>query len=444
MSRLSACKAFLEEGIWADTGSGQDPWLSRLAGALRWIFALQRAIREDALDYRAMGLVYTTLLSLAPLLAVSFSVLKGFGVHNQLEPFLLQTLAPLGQQREEVVQRILGFVENIQVGVLGALGLALLFYSVVSLLGKIEDSLNLIWHVREQRPWRRRFTDYLSVVLIGPVLVFSALGITASMTSGRLVQWLVEQEPFGFLYFLLVQLVPYALIIGAFTFVYLFLPNTQVRLRAALVGAVCAGLAWKAVGWAFATVVVGSASYSAIYSGFATVILSMIWLYASWMILLLGAAIAFLAQFPSFRELRAADDGTIRYSRERLGLLLLVRIGRVFLQGEPPLRLESLSAVLNLPRERIAEVLSVLLRSGMIAQVQGEAPAYLPAKALDRLPLKDILNALGGGGESPGDLSLVEVDRLFESLQATRDQALAGLTLSDLVLGTTSDPPRAV
>lgn len=430
--------------MWAETGPGQSLWLARLAGVLRWALALQRAVREGALDYRAMGLVYTTLLSLAPLLAVSFSVLKGFGVHNQLEPFLRETLAPLGPQRDEVVGRIIGFVENIQVGVLGALGLALLFYSVVSLLGKIEDSLNLIWHVREQRPWRRRFTDYLSVVLIGPVLVFSALGITASMTSGRLVQWLVEQEPFGFLYFLLVQLLPYALIIGAFTFVYLFLPNTQVRLRAALIGAICAGLAWKAVGWAFATVVVGSASYSAIYSGFATVILSMIWLYASWMILLLGAAIAFLAQFPSFRQFKGAVDGFDRYSRERLGMILLVRIGRAFRQGEPPLRLESLSAALNLPRERIAEVLSPLLRSGMIAQVQGDAPAYLPAKPLDRLLLRDILHALGGDGESSGQLSLVEVDRLFERMQAAQDQALAGLTLSDLVLGTTGDPPRTV
>lgn len=215
------------------------PWRSIDAASLRSRFDYVKAfikrltgdIQEGGLDYRAMSLVYTTLLSLAPLLAVSFSVLTAFGVHNQMEPVLLELVAPLGRQGAEIVDRIIGFVSNIKVGVLGFVGFATLFYTVLSLLQKIEESFNHVWRVKRLRSFQRRFSDYLSVLLVGPVLVFSALGLIASMANTEIAQTIIGREPFGTLYYLLGLILPYLLIVGAFTFAYRFIPNTHVNFR---------------------------------------------------------------------------------------------------------------------------------------------------------------------------------------------------------------------
>ena len=143
--------------------------------------------RDDVLNLQAMSLTYSTLLSVVPFLAVMFSVLKAFEVQNVLEPFLLQMLQPLGREASQVANRIINFVDNIRVGILGAAGVAMLFYTVVTLVAKVEDALNQIWRLPRSRTWPQRVTAYLSVVLVGPVMVFTALTLIASAQS----YWLI-------------------------------------------------------------------------------------------------------------------------------------------------------------------------------------------------------------------------------------------------------------
>jgi len=145
------------------------------------VLILVRDLVDGQLTLRAMSLVYTTLLSIVPLLALSFSVLKAFGVHNQIQPMLLRFLEPLGENGAEIAHNIIEFIQRMNVGVLGAVGLVLLLYTAISLMQKIEESLNYIWHVHRPRPLADRFSRYLSVLLVGPILVFSALGITATV-----------------------------------------------------------------------------------------------------------------------------------------------------------------------------------------------------------------------------------------------------------------------
>ncbi|MGB5535475.1 MAG: YihY/virulence factor BrkB family protein, partial [Thiogranum sp.] len=246
--------------LWCDD-------LREVSNARRWIIVpvrllvvLARQLIKGQLNLRAMSLVYTTLLSIVPLLAVSFSVLKGFGVHNQIEPLLMNFLQPLGPKGKELSDSIIGFVENVRVGVLGSLGLVFLLYTVVSLIQKVESSFNYVWQVDQLRGFAQRFSSYMSVVLIGPVLVFTALGVTATAMNNTMVQGLMSVEPFGDLIVLFSKLVPYLLVIAAFIFIYMFMPNTRVKFLPAFVGGVVAGILWQSSGWAFAAFIATSSN----------------------------------------------------------------------------------------------------------------------------------------------------------------------------------------
>jgi membrane protein len=422
------------------------PWRSIDAASLRNRFDYVKAfikrltgdIQEGGLDYRAMSLVYTTLLSLAPLLAVSFSVLTAFGVHNQMEPVLLELVAPLGRQGAEIVDRIIGFVSNIKVGVLGFVGFATLFYTVLSLLQKIEESFNHVWRVKRLRSFQRRFSDYLSVLLVGPVLVFSALGLIASMANTEIAQTIIGREPFGTLYYLLGLILPYLLIIGAFTFAYRFIPNTHVNFRSALVGGIVAGISWRAAGWLFAEFVVNTTRYAAIYSGFAILIVFMIWLYVSWLILLIGAQISFYHQHPRYIRLADREVKLSHQLFERLGFLIMYLIAKHFRQGNRPWTIDALSQRLALPDLVIENVVDTLKKRNLILTVTEEPSGFIPARDPSTIALSEILEAIR---TSPAEalpvdqqtLSVPAVDHLLERLHACSAQATEGVSLKDLV-----------
>ncbi len=391
----------------------------------KWFRVLLREFDEDGLKYRAMSLVYTSLLSLAPLLAVSFSILKAFGVHNQIQPLLLKLLAPMGSQAEEITKNIITFVENIQVGVLGFVGFLMLFYTSVSLLEQIEDCFNHIWRVTKERSLYRRFSDYFSMILIGPVLLFSALGITASMTSATIVQRLIALEPFGTLYYLAGLILPYILTVAAFTLAYSFIPNTPVKLRSALTGGFIAGLTWKMMGILFALFMANSAQYSAIYSGFAVILLSMIWLYISWLILLLGGVIAFHLQFPSYLGYARRRPHLSIQCQERLSLLLMCLIGQHHLRGNVDCTLQNLAAKVNLPWEPVAEQLECLKQSGLLATLDGDSKAYVPAHDTDLISLQDIVKAVRGSGDQPVLSIPGDLDNAIQTLFSLFDDNLA-------------------
>jgi membrane protein len=266
--------------------------------------------RDDVLDLQAMSLTYSTLLSLVPFLAVMFSVLKAFEVQNVLEPFLMQMLQPLGPEASQVANRIIRFVDNIRVGILGAVGVAMLFYTVVTLVAKVEDALNQIWRLPRSRTWPQRVTAYLSVVLVGPVMVFTALTLTASAQSYWLIERLFEIGLFSYMFTLATSVMPFVLLCATFTFLYKLMPYTNVRFSSALVGGATAGILWQLVGMGFAAFVANSAQYAAVYSSFAIMIVFLIWLYVGWLIFLVGGEVTYFHQYPSvFAKRSSAEEG---------------------------------------------------------------------------------------------------------------------------------------
>jgi membrane protein len=436
--------------FYADTRGR--PWWTRMGLFLvRLAYAVIMDAARGQLTLRAMGLVYTTLLSLVPLLAVSFSMLKAFGVHNQMEPMLARLLAPLGPKGSEITTKVVAFVENIQVGVLGALGMILLLYTVIALMQKIEQAFNATWRVQRLRRLSQRFSDYLSVLLVGPVLVFSALGLTATVLSSEIVRSLAEIPGFGLLIATAAKLLPYALIIGAFTFVYIFVPNTRVRPLSALFGALVAGVLWQSTGWVFGSFIAGSTRYTAVYSAFATLILFMIWLYLSWLILLIGASVAYYHQHP--RRLVVAGDET-RLSpalMERVALSVMALVARAHYRRQPTLTLDDLANALGLPTDTIMEAVSALTQRRLLATLADEdnasAEGFMPAAPLEETRVAEVLHAARhhreGGGLDPESMSTpAVVARYMNDVEATIEQRFGRITIRELAVeGDASDAP---
>ncbi len=404
--------------------------------ALRLGYAVAAEFRHRLLDARAAGLVYATLLSLVPFLAVMFSVLKAFGAHLQLLPILAQALEPLGEKGQEITGRIITFVQNLKVGVLGAVGVAALFYTTYSLIDKVEEALNAIWRVRQGRPWARKFTDYLSVVLVGPVLVFAAFGMTASLQSHWLVQQVLEIQPLGSAVIFAAQFLPFVILCGFFTFLYKFVPNTQVRLMSALAGGVTAAVLWQLAGWAFAAFVAGSGKYSAIYSGFAVLILFLIWLYASWLIVLVGAQMAFFHQTPSAYQSHTLWRLGAHALRERLALAVLLQIARRYLDGGRPYKPEELAVDASAPSSVVDDLIDEYVGHGILGRVS-EPEGVTLVKPPELVPMSEVFDIINRQDLPAADAKAEEhnpVGALLQRRDQAVQEALDGVTLRSWAL----------
>ncbi len=403
---------------------------------LRLLTIVAHGFMENRLTLQASALTFSMLLSIAPFLAVTFSVLKAFGVHNQLQPMLAELLAPLGPKGAEITSALITFVNNVHVGALGAVGLITLFVTIVTLIGNVEQAFNRIWGEKPPRRLARKFSDYLSVLLVGPVLVFSALGIIASLQSSALVQWLIAVEPIGTIILTGLRLVPYLMLWGAFSFMYIFLPNTRVEHGSALIGGLVAAILWVTAGWGFTAFVASSTKYTAIYSSFAILFLFLLWLYVGWMIVLFGAEVAFAHQhLESYHGGRRASMASI-VDRERLALQIMLLVGRHFLVGKPPWTTEALAKRMNAPVPLVAELLDALAEKRLLLPVSN-GQVYVPGRDLEHIGVKDILDAFRYAGE-PGTVpnqggQYEVIDALIQDVDRAVTTTLRGKNLKALL-----------
>ncbi len=437
-ARAGRFQTYWNRRVWERETKDLAVWRRFIVHTLRLIQAVARDLADGQLSLQAMSLVYTTVISLVPLLALCFSVLKGFGAHNAIKPALLNALEPLGDKRFEVVERVIQFVDNVQVGVLGAAGLALLIYSVVSMMQKIERSFNYTWHVTRGRSFAQRFSDYLSVLLLGPLLIFLSVGMTASARSNAAVQWLSAMPALGTVLEWLGFIVPYFIMAAAFAFIYTFMPHTKVNLGPAFVGGLVTAVIWKTMGWLFTAFVAGSSSHTAVYSAFASIIIFMVWLYVGWLMLLVGASVAFYCQN---RQSVRYRRGYLRLSnrvKEKLALAILYLIAKNYHADKKPWTLETLSGELGVPLNVIETELSLLVASGFLVAARGSKMAYYPAHPLERIKLYHVLDAIRCSGETKAlDMRRVyagkPVDDLFAEMNDALRERLGNTTLKQIV-----------
>ena len=400
----------------------------------RYVFALIRDMFQGQLMLRSMSLVYTTLLSIVPLIAFSFSVLKGFGVHNELEPLLFKLLEPLGNQGAEITQQVIDLVDNVKGGVLGGVSLAFFIYTAVSMVQKVEESFNYVWYVAKRRSFARRFTEYMVVMLIGPVVIVVALGMIASLRSNTIIQFFVTSELFGPVFLATSKLTPYLLVTSVFTFVYMYMPNTRVRFWSALVGGVAGGTFWATISVIFATFVVAATRTQLIYSGFAVAITTLIWLYLNWLILLIGSQLAFYHQNPAFLRIGRREPRLSNAMRERLALNVMLLVGRAFRQGDTTISVRELARVLRIPSITLTPIITGLETDGLLTSTEEED--LLPGREMSRILLNDVIAVVRERGETGSYRDpkwANEITGLGDRVDAAVSSTIGEQTLADLL-----------
>lgn len=401
---------------------------------LRYAYGLIRDIVSGQITLRAMSLVYTTLLSVVPLIAFSFSVLQGLGVHNQLEPLLYDFLEPLGEQGANITAQIIELVDNVKGGVLGGISLAFFIYTAVSMVQKMEESFNYVWYVAKRRSLARRLTEYMIVLLIGPVIIVVALGMIASLRSNTLIQFFLTHAALGPILVVTNKLTPYLLVTGVFTFLYMYMPNTKVRFKAAVIGGLVGGFAWASLSAIFATVVVFSSGKQAIYAGFAVAIFTLIWLYLNWLVLLFGAQLAYYVQNPAFLRIGRREPRLSNAMSERLALNIMLHVGRAFRDPEKSVTATEISDELHMPSITLTPVLQALEEGGLLAATEKEF--LLPGKDMATIRLQDILSIVRERGETGSYRDpqwSEEIEKMGKSLDDAVLSTVGDLTLSDIV-----------
>lgn len=408
--------------------------------AARFGYALTRDLWNGDLSLRAMSLVYTTMLAIVPLLAFAFSVLKGLGFHRDLAPLLQGFLAPLGPRAAEITERVVGFVDNVSSSALASISIAILLFSALSMAQKVESSFNFVWRVDRPRSFARRFSEYLSVMLVGPLLMSVAMGFIAALSSTAAMSRLSQTPIIGAWIGGLSSLLPYLLVIASFSFLYVFVPNTRVRFVPAAIGGVFAGMLWAGGGSLFASFVISVSRAEAIYSGFAIVIVAMAWLYLSWLILLLGAQLAFYVQNTDYLPLGQRATATSNALRERLALAVMLLVGRDFETPGHGWRIESLAARIRVPRHLLEPVVATLTAAGLLTRTHEQR--LIPARDPRRIAVIDLLAAVRDGepGAHPDEDWSPAVNDIAAGIETAIRRSLGSQTLADLVDADARDP----
>ena len=423
----------LEDGLFQKSRGMGPPW----GAALRWLrypVALVRDWLSGEISIRAMSLAYTTLLSLVPLMVFSFAILKGLGARGDLRFIVHEFFRPVGSAATQLTESVMQFVANMRGELLGSIGLAFLVYTVIATIQKVEGSFNFVWRVERPRSFGRRFTEYLSVMIVGPILLAVAIGLLGSAEHSPLAQWLNAVAPLAGILGVVGHVVPYVIVTVVFTCMYSFIPNTYVQSRAALIGGVTAGIIWALVGKAFTALIVYSSQMLAVYTGFAIVLTMLIWVYLSWLILLIGAQLAFYVQFPQYLLHGQEAIDLTGSDCEQVGLGIMYLIGRDYEAGSGYWNAGRLAAELDIPGIALAPVLARLERGGLILATEKEQ--FVPGRAPESILLADILDAVRTLriGRLPVEVHRVSaVARVMSEVETSARERLGTQSLKELI-----------
>jgi membrane protein len=384
--------------------------------------AVGKRFYEDNCLLHASALAYVSLLSMVPLFAVMFAVLKGLGVQRRLEPMLLSRLA----LDQEVVDQIIGYIDRTNVGTLGALGVALLLLTVISLLGSVEASFNHIWQVQSGRSFWRKATDYVSVVTLTPFLLLAAVALTSSIEQQSMLRWLLQTEFIGEAMLLSLRLAPVAMNVVALGVLYGVMPNRRPYWPAIVIGALVAGAAWYGVQLTYVRMQIGVARYNAIYGALAQLPVTLAWLYVSWTVVLAGAEVAAVFEVGADSLNRA-----VRPSRRAVALELLLQAGKRFRSTGEAIEPRAMARHLDSSVGTVREVVDSLIKAGWLAPVEGAEERYILARDPATIDLEHLERLVNVDAVPPR--CDPRVGHALAEVDDARAQALRKWSLADLL-----------
>ncbi|MGH7828359.1 MAG: YihY/virulence factor BrkB family protein [Candidatus Binatia bacterium] len=402
-AKVSNSVQFLKTDIWRFRANKLTGRRSFWINPLRIVLLAVRGFNEDKCQLRASALTFYSLLSIVPVVAMAFGIAKGFGLEKILEEQLIERLE--GQQ--EVAQRIIGFanslLENTKGGAIAGVGVAVLFWSVIKLLGNIESSFNDIWGIKKGRSLGRKLADYLSVMMICPVLLITASSITILLTTQvtSIVERLSFLGYFGDVIIFALRLLPYGVIWVVFTFIYVFMPNTKVNLKSAFWAGILAGTIYQVGQFAYIAFQIGVSKYGAVYGSFAALPLFLVWLQLSWLIVLFGAEVSFAHQNVETYEFEP-DCLNVSHSFKRIvGLIITHLCVKEFLRAQKSLTADDISRELEIPIRLVRSVLFELTEAKILSEVytnDRENIGYQPGCYIDDLTVTTVLERLDQRG----------------------------------------------
>ncbi len=439
--RISATIDFLRTGIWVLPLKDLSRTKAFSVRILKVLLMTVRGFQDDHCSVKASALTFYSLLSTVPIIAMIFGIAQGFGFDKRLQMQLLEKFP--GQ--ETVLLKVFEFSDSLlqrtQGGVVAGIGVALLFWSVINVLGYIERSFNDIWKIDRPRSFGRKSSDYLSVVMVCPLLFVMASSVTVTMAgkvkyvAAAISRLGVPPGPI----LLLLDVIPYVLIWVLFTFIYIYMPNTKVHFRPGLIAGVVSGTAYQAFQWFYIAFQVGVARANAIYGSFAALPLFLAWLQISWMIVLFGSELSHAVQNVHAYGGLAEPEKVSPHDRKLLALLVARVVIRRFSEGEGPLTARGIADVLGVPVHLVRQVLSDLSGSGLFSPTvreDSEEAAYQPARDIHKIAVKDVLDALEHSGSVapayPPTEDFRAVSETLEAFGATIDASPANKPVKDL------------
>jgi membrane protein len=418
---LNRLLRFLRQDVWRIRLRDLPRGKALLIGHLRILLAAGRGFEEHRGPLQASALTFYTLLSIVPVVALAFGIAKGFDFQSVLQQRLLEKFP--GQ--EEILSNVFGFANALLArtkgGLVAGVGVALLFWTIIKVVGNIESAFNAIWGVRKDRSLPRKITDYLSVMFVSPVLLVVSGSATVFLAAQAkvLTQKLEVLGALQPVILFALKYLPYGVMWLLFSFLYMFLPNTKVRWQSGLFAGILAGTAYQVVQWTYITFQVGVAGYNAIYGSFAALPLLLAWLQISWLIVLAGAEVSQAHQNADFLEF-APDVERIRPAfRKTLALWVTNRVCRNFADPGGPFTATELSLLTGIPRKLLGSLLQELTECGILVEVSGDPSretGFQPALDPDRLTISYVLEALEKHGDD--DIPVIRTEGL-EALSAS-------------------------
>ncbi len=429
---LKRTVAFIRTDLWQVREKDSTTLQFALVRILRIISLVVQGFPKHMGGLRASALTFYTVLSIVPLLAMAFGVAKGFGFEKVLERQLYANLPGQEEVLDLITEMARTLLEQTRGGAIAGIGMAILIWTAIKVLNHIENSMNDIWEVKDARPFQRKLSDYLAIMFISPILVIvsSSLTVFISMQVATITEEVALLGIISPVIYTLLKLLSYALIWALFTLTYLIMPNTGVNFSSALIGGIIAGSTYRLAQWAYIHFQIGVAGYNAIYGSFAALPLFLIWVQASWLIMLLGAEISSAHQHVDTYGLPPSAPAPSFSLKKLVSLRTIHLLTRNFSEGRPPMTAEEIADKMGVHLRMVQPILQQFVDANILSKTQthkNNEPAYQPARDIRDFTIKYIVDTLEHHGT---DTLPVEKSEEMEELSAALkrfEEAIADL-----------------